>query len=563
MFCKSVKFSVFWVLLILVTIYSQYVTAQPTVEWVNRYNGSANRFDIVTTMKIDNNSNPIVYGNANRTGVQSDILAVKYSSSGAVLWQAYFNGYGNILDECKDAFLDSDGNSYITGFTGDTSQVIKIVTLKINSEGSILWAKVFLPPVYNQGFGLSITKDNQGNIYTCGSVRRANGTNSIALLKYSSNGDLLGSTYFNKTASSSETPVTVCADNAGSVYILASSNAIGGVNDILMLKFSGALSLRWQYTFSGTAFGNDMPVKMIYTQDNKLAVTAAVFNSPGTLDYGIYRFDTSSALIMQYHYNGTGNDQDIPYDITGDSANNVYVTGSSRNYDSLGSEDIYTMKIDPTAFLLWEKRYNGSGRGLDYGTSVTVDRRGNVFVGGTTDKHDFHQQYGLLKYSPAGALEWLEEYSVIEFSEDFVYTAIADNRGSVYVTGISFDSTTDYDIATIKYSEPIGIEPVSNEVPEGFMLYQNYPNPFNPVTKIKFDVKSKDKLPNQSGSEKSKTYLSVFDITGKRVAELVNTVLPAGTYEAEFDGSNFPSGVYFCKMETVGFSRTIKIILLK
>lgn len=554
---NSMKFLLFWLLLILVSIYSQYLYSQPSVEWVKRYNGTANRFDIVTTMKLDANSNAIVYGNANLTGSFSDITAIKYSPSGGVLWQAVFNGYSSQLDECKDAYLDASGNSYITGFTSDTNQVVKIVTLKINSAGSILWSKVFLPPVYNQGFGLSITKDNIGNIYTCGSVRRANGTNSIALVKYSSNGDMLGSTFFNKTASSSETPVTVCADNAGSVYILASSNADGGVNDILMLKYNGTLNLIWQNTFSGTAIGNDMPVKMIVTQDNKLAVTAAVFNSPGTLDYGIYRFDTSSALLMQYYYNGTGNDQDIPYDITGDSANNLYVTGSSRNYDTLGSEDIYTIKIDPAAQLLWGKRYNGPGQGLDYGTSVTVDNNGNVFVGGTTDKHYFHQQYALLKFSPTGDFNWLEEYSVIENSEDFVYTAIADNRGSVYVTGISFDSTTDYDIATIKYSEPIGIEPVSTEIPEEFMLHQNYPNPFNPVSKIKFDVKAKSK------SQKAKIYLTVFDVTGQEVAVLVNSELASGTYEAEFDGSNYPSGIYFCKLETQDFSKSIKIILIK
>lgn len=554
---KNANFGLFLVLLISVTINSQFLYSQPSIEWVNRFNGSAGRFDIVTTMKLDNNSNAYIYGNANRTGSFSDISAIKYSPSGAVLWEAFFNGYSSQLDECKDAFLDSEGNSYITGFTSDTNQVVKIVTIKVNSAGSIMWQKVFLPAAYNQGLGLRITCDNSGNVYTCGSVRRTNGTNSIALLKYSSAGELLGSAYFNKTAQSSETPFSVCTDNAGFVYILASSNAVGGVNDILMLKYNSSLVLRWQNTFSGSAFGNDMPVKMIYTGDNKLAVTAAVYNSPGSLDYGIYRFDTSSALIMQYFYNGTGNDQDIPYDIACDSANNVYVTGSSRNYDTLGSEDVYTMKIDPTAFLLWEKRYNGTGRGLDYGASITVDKRGNVFVGGTTDKHDFHQQYALLKYSSVGALEWLEEYSVIEYSEDFVYTAIADNRGSVYVTGISFDSTTDYDFATIKYSEPIGIEHVSTELPGEFMLYQNYPNPFNPSTRIKFDVKEEGR------SEKAKIQLTIYNVLGKQITELVNAELPPGTYEAEFNGSGLPSGIYFCKFQSEGFSKSVKIMLLK
>jgi len=530
---------------------------QPVTEWVNRFNGSANRFDIVTTMKMDNLGNVIVYGNASQTGSFSDIAAIKYSSSGSVMWQTFFNGYGNILDECKAAYLDPEGNSYITGFTGDTNSVLKVITIKVNPQGDILWQKIFLPPAYNQGFGLSITADNSGNIYTCGSVRRANGTNSIVILKYSTAGDLLGYTFFNINAASNETPVSVCCDIRGNIYVLASSNAVGGVNDLLLLKYDPAFNLKWQNTFSGSAFGNDMPVKMILSPDNRLVVAAAVYNAPGGLDYAAYRFDTSSALIMQYFYNGTGNNQDIPYDITCDSANNIFITGSSRNSDTLGSEDIFTMKIDPTSQLLWQKRYNGTGRGIDYGTAITVDNRGNVFVGGSTDKHDYHLQYALLKYNTFGDLEWLTEYSRIENSEDFVYTAIADNRGSVYITGISFDSLSDYDIATIKYSEPIGIEPISNEVPQDFMLYQNYPNPFNPSTKINFDVKPK------SRSEKAKINLSVYDVTGKKIIELVNTSLAPGTYSVDFNGGDLPSGVYFCRLEYEGSFKSIKIMLLK
>jgi hypothetical protein len=268
-------------------------------------------------------------------------------------------------------------------------------------------------------------------------------------------------------------------------------------------------------------------------------VAAAMNNDPGGLDYGIFRFDTSSAMIMQYIYNGTGNNHDIPYAITTDTANNVFVTGSSRNYDTLGSEDFDTLKLNPAGILLWGKRYDGSGRGLDYGTSISVDNRGNVFAGGTIDKHYFHQQYGLLKYGSTGDLFWLEEYSVQENSEDFIYTTLTDNNNSVYVTGISFDSTSDYDIATIKYSETIGIEPISTELPNEFKLIGNYPNPFNPSTKIKFQTPLN---PPEGGKQVT---LVVYDIKGMLIKVIYDGNLNAGIYEVEFDGSDLASGVFF------------------
>lgn len=102
-----------------------------------------------------------------------------------------------------------------------------------------------------------------------------------------------------------------------------------------------------------------------------------------------------------------------------------------------------------------------------------------------------------------------------------------------------------------------GIQQIGSEIPKEFSLYQNYPNPFNPVTKIKFDVKSKGK------SEKAKINLVIFDVLGKEVIELVNSELAPGTYEADFDASNLPSGIYFYKLSSGEFSESKRMILLK
>lgn len=98
----------------------------------------------------------------------------------------------------------------------------------------------------------------------------------------------------------------------------------------------------------------------------------------------------------------------------------------------------------------------------------------------------------------------------------------------------------------------IGIKPISAEVPKQFNLYQNYPNPFNPVTIINYEIKT-------AGNVK----LIVFDITGKEIAVLINQKQNAGTYQAEFDGSNLPSGVYFYKLITDSFNDVKKMVLIK
>lgn len=98
----------------------------------------------------------------------------------------------------------------------------------------------------------------------------------------------------------------------------------------------------------------------------------------------------------------------------------------------------------------------------------------------------------------------------------------------------------------------IGINPISTTIPDNFSLHQNYPNPFNPSTKIKFDI-------DKSGFAS----LSVFDITGKEIAKLVNQNLSTGTYEYEFNAMDLPSGIYFYKLETPNSSSVKKMSLIK
>ncbi len=101
-------------------------------------------------------------------------------------------------------------------------------------------------------------------------------------------------------------------------------------------------------------------------------------------------------------------------------------------------------------------------------------------------------------------------------------------------------------------SIPLGI--INNsEIPIEYQLFQNYPNPFNPISKIKYQV-----------ATLSNIIIRVNDITGKEVSILINKELQPGTYEAEFDGTKFASGVYFYVLETDGVRMdSKKMVLIK
>ena len=88
--------------------------------------------------------------------------------------------------------------------------------------------------------------------------------------------------------------------------------------------------------------------------------------------------------------------------------------------------------------------------------------------------------------------------------------------------------------------------------PDKFNLLQNYPNPFNPTTKIDFDI-----------ANDSYVSLKIYNSSGKEIATLVNEFRASGYHSVVFDASKISSGIYYYKLEATGFSKVMKMALIK
>jgi hypothetical protein len=123
----------------------------------------------------------------------------------------------------------------------------------------------------------------------------------------------------------------------------------------------------------------------------------------------------------------------------------------------------------------------------------------------------------------------------------------SDNRqdgGGIYAQNVHIDGQIGPFLGVVNQTGPA----------EKYLLSQNYPNPFNPVTKISFSI--------PAGNSRN-TMLVIYDVMGREVAVLVNGELKTGTYEAEWNAVNVPSGVYFYKLTTGSFTETKKMSLIK
>jgi len=98
----------------------------------------------------------------------------------------------------------------------------------------------------------------------------------------------------------------------------------------------------------------------------------------------------------------------------------------------------------------------------------------------------------------------------------------------------------------------VSVPATASGAPSTFGLDQNFPNPFNPTTNIRYEIPFT-----------SKVMLRLFDILGREVQTLVNTIQVPGTYTVTLNAQNLATGVYFYRITAGNFSETKKLILIK
>ncbi|MBV6478427.1 MAG: hypothetical protein HGGPFJEG_01182 [Ignavibacteria bacterium] len=141
-----------------------------------------------------------------------------------------------------------------------------------------------------------------------------------------------------------------------------------------------------------------------------------------------------------------------------------------------------------------------------------------------------------------------EQFNLSNYRTDSV--KIRFHLSSYNVCGATADGWFIDDVTIREFMT--GVTIINSSTPDKYALNQNYPNPFNPTTNIKFAI-----------PKKSFVRLLIYDLLGKEVATLVNEELNAGSYQADWNASGYPSGVYFYRIQEDDFVQTRSMVLVK
>jgi len=527
--------------LLLVSFFiSSFTSSQVTQEWVKIFQGNNGSSAEARDFEKDIFGNLFIAGYT--TGVNnSDILLLKYDSNGQLLFNRL---YDSTYEGGRALTTDLNGNIYIAGdgsFIGITT-----IILKYDNTGNFQWRST-IAVNYSSYMPIDIKWD-RNNIYVGGNISDNEGYD-VFIAKYNSEGTQKWIKRFNSQFDSNDVMNQLLIDNSGDIYVCGNSLLNSFNTDYLLVKYDSNGNLIWSKNFDD---GNS---------ENQLT------GSYADIANNIYLTGTSQGNYFTIKVNPQGNELwrrfysgiepgNQPEAITGDENNNIYITGQSKD-STIVNFNIATIKYDESGNLNWAARYSGPGLNYDVPSSITLDNNNDIYISGFITNLNGNRDFATLKYNSNGVLSWNQYYNSNGFDESI--GVICDTLLNVYVCGNSSVSGSN-SIRIIKYSQTIGIHPVSSEIPINFSLSQNYPNPFNPATKIQFAIPLSRGVDAEGGRG---VLLKVFDLLGREIATLVNEKLNPGTYEVDWDASNYPSGVYFYTLSAGEFKETRKMVLIK
>ncbi|NOS86067.1 MAG: T9SS type A sorting domain-containing protein [Ignavibacteria bacterium] len=512
------------------------IYAQPTEQWVNRYNSPSNSADFVKSMTVDNSGNIIVTGNAGNT-----ITTIKYSPAGAELWvKTHSAGTNNTV---YDIVTDNSGNIIITGEENQGS--FNMLTIKYDPAGNVLWLQRYNGPSNMGDFSRKTVCDVANNIFITGFSETSAATNDLVTIKYNPSGILQ---WVNNFGVSVPDIFDMKLDpTTRNIYVCgALSPSTNGVAFLEKIPPTGIMSNLQIFDYVSSDGYEAFTSLAVNNAGTDIYVTGRSWSGPAFGDdYITVKYNSSLFLQWSQRYNGLGSGMDIAHSLVIDNNENVYSAGFSDGGAS-ALFDVAIAKYSTLGVPLGFQRYN-TGQINEVVYKMKIDPAQNIYLTGMINNDVL-----LLKYNNALTLQWAKTYNSPANEDDSAVDIMLANTGDIYLAGTSRGIGTGNDFLTIKYSQTVGIVQISADIPKAFALSQNYPNPFNPETNIRFDI------PNDADVK-----IVVYDMLGRVVQLLADEFKQAGSYEVSFDASAISSGTYFYKITAGNFTDIKKMVLIK
>jgi len=478
--------------------------------WTWRYEGDD--YAYVYSVRQTTDGGYILTGKTGPLLEDYDAWLVKTDAFGDTLWTRRYGGGDH--QEAYAVQQTTDGGYVVTGETG-TCPDFDVYLWKTDASGETVWTRTYGGSDYDRGYSLQQTTDG-GYIIAGTTESFGAGYQDIYLVKTDADGDTLWTRVYGKSQEDYAYSVQQATDGG---YVIVGYTQSGRDLNIWLLKTDVDGDTLWTRTYGGTGVESAYSVQQ--STDGGYVV-AGYTGSFGAGYNDVYLLKVAGDQV----------EPDVSIDIVPDDppvtvpqGGQFGFTGTvTNNTEDRRVTDAWTMAIGPA------KGTYGPFKELNDIELEPLQTRTARF------------------YQHVPNLAPLGFYNYIAYCGDYPSTVIDSSCFPFEVVpGVSTKAGEAGWVLTGSF-----LEGDFADLPSEFALLSNYPNPFNASTLISYQ------LPTGSHLK-----LEVYNISGQKVATLVNGEQQAGYRSVVWDASETSSGVYFYKLTAGHFSETKRMMLVK
>jgi len=457
------------------------------------------------------------------------IISTYLYSQPDTLWSHKYGGDELEIGNCVQQ--TTDGGFIISGKIGDYFS--DGVLIKVNELGNLEWIKNYGGTSNDIFSSIKLCTNNQ-LIISGETASFGLGWSNGWILKINLNGDTLWTKTYGGEKGNNFKDIVINPD--GGFTLIGSTNSFGfGESDFWVIRIDSTGGIIWERTFGGEKSDYGISIQRTFDDGFILCGNTNNLYESYYVDILVIKINNSGEIIWQYQVNGSG--FDACNSIIQCQDGSYAVVGHTEEFVGEYS-DLWIIKIDSLGNYLWDRKYGGDY--TDYGESIQETYDSGFVATGT-----YNNKLWIIKTDSIGNLIWEKIYDNAEHGKDI---QILSNYEYILLAN-ELDG-----IVLFYLSDTNSINSIMNNVGliESYSLEQNYPNPFNPTTTIPFQ------LPKSSFVK-----LTIYDITGRLIKNLINEYKNAGYYSVNWDTDNVVSGIYFYKIDAGEFTSIKRCLVIK
>lgn len=372
-------------------------------QWARTYNGPVGGNDEGRAIALDGSGNILVAGVA-RTATGDDYVVIKYNQAGTAQWTSLYNGPAGGDDTPNGIASDGSNNVAVTGRSA-ASGGDNYATVYFNSAGVQQWAQAYNGVGNGYDEATAIRIDGSLNVIVTGYAWGGSNEN-VATIKYTSAGAVSWTQVFNGIANGVDAGWAVKTTSVGDV-IVAGQSWTGASDDILTIKYTAAGALSWSRLFNGPGSDFDSATGLVIDASNNAYVTGYAWGGATDFDIATLKYDISGTLAWSRTYDGPGGGADFGEAINIDSVGDPYVTGDVESafgdlhyatirYDRTTGNTVWPASggVFSNGAAIFDTGVGGS----DAPVQVGLDTADNVYVAGTSRGFGTGADFHAVKY---------------------------------------------------------------------------------------------------------------------------------------------------------------------